>query len=111
MNIALLPHKREYVRYWQCVVSQPDMLFRLDYGVYKSGDALRRDMWRALDRRISKRGGIAPLNPRQLQREIDEQRDQKRLRDIVTARVRVYAFDSKAVRSRFSHLLADRSEP
>lgn len=68
-----------------------------------SAAEMRRQVRKALDRRINIRGGQPEANE---EIDIGLQRDARRLDDILNHRGRVYQFESQLCKDRFSHLLA-----
>lgn len=68
--------------------------------------------WSAMDRRINARAGIGAPRGRKDDPdwEIRAWRDSRRVRDILTTRLRVYQFETDEARRRFGHLLARRDD-
>jgi hypothetical protein len=83
-------------------------------------DEFRRKFCEALNNRINLKGGRDlrnVLNHRgRRARKFDQDyetgfyRDQRRVRDIILTRLRVYQFETREVRARFGHLLATHEE-
>lgn len=71
----------------------------------------RREVRRALDRRINERGGLDQTGRKWDERyQVGLERDARALRDRLMRRVRVYQFETPELRERFGHLLADRED-
>jgi hypothetical protein len=83
-------------------------------------DEFRREFRRALNKRINLKGGrdlrsVLNHNGRRARKfdqdyETSFYRDQRRVRDIILTRLRVYQFETREVRARFGHLLASHEE-
>ena len=75
-------------------------------------DQYRRRFYFYLETAINRKAGISDCPGRKASREYQTMlyRDQRRVRDRVLNRVRVYQFETKEARKRFSHLLSSREE-
>lgn len=109
-----LPCLRQYVAGWKALNALPDETKVTVPGFIvgmpgwprqtSTAGAVKASMTSAMMNRINRRGDLAVREPRET--EISLWRDSRRVRDILTTRLRVYQFETKAARSRFSHLLA-----
>lgn len=113
-----LPHPGIYAQSWTKLATlPPDMDVSVPGWVIgypgwgnmpmNAGEVLRR-VRVAANNRINARAGFTPREPREGTTEL--RRDADRVRDILTRRLRVYQFETKTARKRFSHLLASNDD-
>jgi len=81
------------------------------FGCVGNGDAINAEQWqreriKALDRRISLKGGMPAGRKHSQQYQIALFRDCQRVRQALS-RVRVYQFETPEIAARYKHLLAD----
>lgn len=107
-TIALIKHARKV----RASKLPEDTQFEIEWGYYVTIGQYRL-MWnRQFHNAINLKSGLMS------QKEIDDYqdeyirmiRDQRNLHSILRIRLRVYQFETKEVRKRYSHLLADRSD-
>lgn len=116
-----LPAPGDYARSWrklnEIVARDPDQIVRIPGAIVgmagwgyqtERASVVLRSVERALDARINARAGYVPREPRE--DEMSAWRDSRRVRDILTRRLRVYQFETRQARARLGHLLADRND-
>lgn len=113
-----LPSPGNYAKSWQTLLSlDPNTEIRVPgwiVGMPGWGDQVERvgvvlrKVRDAANSRINARAGFVPREPRG--GEWPLRRDARAVYDCIVNRHRVYQFETKAARSRFSHLLASRDD-
>lgn len=113
-----IPAPRAYAESWRTltqlpptrIVSVPGWIVGMDgwHDQSVSAGLALLHVRKALDNRINARAGVQIREPRE--GESAHYRDSRNVRDILTKRLRVYQFETRAARRRFSHLLADRND-
>jgi len=102
------PHPDKYVEAWKRVKQlDDDVMVRVDWGTFQPARIVKADFYKALLNRINSRGGIVERGRKFSQiYQASLYRDCQNVRAILTMHLRVYQFETKEVRQRFSHLLA-----
>lgn len=75
-----------------------------------SREEIRNTLWAMMDRAINRRANITWPKKGQSDYEGSLFRDKRALDDLLTLRVRVYQWETKLFKDRFSHLLASRED-
>jgi hypothetical protein len=104
-----LPHPGAYAKAWKTAKQAPqNARFRISWDRHnETRETVLRDFEKALQARINIRGNRPEDNEPMPAEWI---RDYHAVENRIEKRVRVYAFETKACRRRFPHLLSDRNE-
>lgn len=109
-HLAKLPLRGAYVAAWKKVLrAPPGTEFRKDWHTVLTVEEAKAEFSSCVNRRVNERGGEGWRNTR-TDLEISFRRDQRRVMEILSSRIRHYQFETEECRNRFGHLLADRSE-